>query len=141
MLTLTLLALLMTPGDLDTAARTVWGEARGDPDSMLAVAWVLKNRVDSRHRRENTVSGVATEPYQFSCWLDSDPNRPKLMAVGMDDKAFRLSLIAVLEAWTTEPDPTNGATHYHTAAMPPPGWAVGHMPKRIGAHLFYVDID
>lgn len=137
------LALTMTPADIELAARTVWGEARSESFAgMLAVAHVIKNRVTDRHRRENTIAGVVTEPSQFSCWLDADPNKQKLESVGPNDFKYLLAMRAVLEAWTGDEDQTNGATHYHTRSMDLPYWAVGKEPSaRIGEHIFYAGID
>jgi hypothetical protein len=36
-----------TARDIDTLARTIWGEARNQGrEGMIAVAWVIRNRVD-----------------------------------------------------------------------------------------------
>ncbi len=132
----------MTPEDVILATRTIWGEARSESyEGKVAVAWVMKNRFSGRHRRENTMAGVVTEPYQFSCWLDNDPNKDKLETVGPNDEQFLESMKAFLEAWTGTDDPTFGATHYHTASIDP-NWSVGKTPVvKVGAHLFYNDID
>lgn len=40
-----------------------------------------------------------------------------------------------------EPDPTQGACHYHTEAVAP-AWSEGKKPAaHIGTHLFFNDID
>ena len=139
-----MIATLLTCSDVDIAARTVWGEARSESyEGMKAVAHVLWNRYYARHRKENTLAGIATEPYQFSCWLDSDPNRAKLHQVTMSDPKFRLAWRAVLEAHEenqTGDDPTSGAQHYKTAKARPK-WALGHEPVAvIGRHQFYAGI-
>jgi spore germination cell wall hydrolase CwlJ-like protein len=103
----------MTPADIELASRTVWGES------------------------------VVTEPYQFSCWLTSDPNKKRLENVGPDDKHYLLAMKAVLEVLTApeSDDPTNGAQHYHTKAISP-SWASGKRPTlSLGNHLFYANID
>ena len=59
----------MTPADEDAVARTLWAEARGEGfEGMKAVAHVIINRWKRRHRKESTLCGVATEPWQFSAW-------------------------------------------------------------------------
>ena len=134
----------MTPADIEIAARTVWGEARSETyQGKLAVAWVIRNRFDNRHRKENTLAGVATEPFQFSCWLDNDPNKVKLEEVSANDREYLLSMRAVLEVLTSskKEDFTNDATHYHTKGISPV-WASGKSPTvRVGNHLFYSNID
>lgn len=137
--------LMMLSADLDVAARTVFGEARGESfEGQEAVACVLINRALARHRGEYRLSGVCLEPLQFSCWNRDDPNLPQLLATGPHDRAYRNALQAVLSALNVVEvgdDPTRGALHYHTAAIAP-RWSQGKAPcARIGAHLFYNNID
>uniref|UniRef100_UPI001C3F473A cell wall hydrolase n=1 Tax=Paraburkholderia ferrariae TaxID=386056 RepID=UPI001C3F473A len=52
--------------DLDYLARTLYGEARGESyQSKLAVAWIIRNRVQRGHK---TYKQIVTAPYQFTCW-------------------------------------------------------------------------
>lgn len=135
----------MLYADLEYLARTLYGEARGEGlPGQIAVACVVLNRTAQRHRRENTIAGVVTEPYQFSCWLDADPNRAKLLAVNLSDPVFRqcneAALIAVGMVERGD-DPTRGALHYHADSIEP-AWALGKSPcARVGRHLFYSNID
>ena len=107
-------------------ARTLWGEARGcGAVGMRHVASVILNRV--RHPRwwGHDIPSVCQAPYQFSCWLRSDPNRAKLLAVTDADPMFRVALTvgAVAIAGTLE-DETDGADSYYAMSMPaPPSWA------------------
>ena len=134
----------MTPEDILIATRTVWGEARSEPyEGKVAVMWVIRNRLEDNHRRENTLVGVVTEPYQFSCWLDNDPNKAKLEAVGPNDPMYLESMKAVVDVLTSpeESDPTKGSQHYHTKTILP-RWAEDETPVyEVGHHLFYYDID
>lgn len=132
------------PDAVDVLARTIWGEARGEPlKGQEAVAAVVLNRVAVAKGRRNfwwgwTVETVCRKPWQFSCWNANDPNRAKLLAVQAGDLGFdtclriaRRALAGVLA------DPTRGATHYHTRAVEP-SWAKGRAPTvEIGNHLFY----
>jgi len=131
---------MLTAADIDIGARTVWGEARGEPyEGKLAVAHVILNRWRARHRGETTVFGVCSEPKQFSCWNESDPNRPKMIAIGAAEPSYRECLRAFLEA-IDGPDPTGGALHYHTIGVRP-RWSRGKRPSAvIGAHKFFVGI-
>lgn len=143
-LILVLYSPMILTADLEILARTVWGEARSEPfEGKVAVAAVVINRVEARHRRETTIAGAATEPFQFSCWNPRDPNSVILRQITLDDKYFRESYKAALTALDGE-DPTNGATHYHTIQQPkwattwPPNWAIGEQPSAvIGDHAFY----
>ena len=131
----------MLLADLDILARTVWGESRSEEFlGQVSVAHVVLNRVKSKHRRETTISGAATEPYQFSCWLENDPNREKLFSVNLSDHTFRLAYKAALSAIDGQ-DPTHGATHYHTISIAKPPWAKNKTPiVTIGNHMFYTGI-
>lgn len=129
---------------IDILARTLWGEARGEPLSgQEAVASVILNRVKiaKEHRTYwwgNDILAVCRKPYQFSCWNHDDPNFIKMTKVGLDDRAFgqclRLARRAVNGVLT---DNTRGATHYHAQGMIP-SWARGQAPTAIiGRHIFY----
>lgn len=138
----------MTPGDLDIMARTIYGEARGQPyEGKKAVAHVILNRL-LRYVNDNTISKVCLRHLQFSCWNRGDPNVVTLQTVPLDDlqaatstdKEFRSCLRAALEAFDEE-DFTKGATHYHTPAVSPP-WSQGKTPCLvIGGHRFFNNID
>lgn len=138
------------PVDLVTLARTLWGEARGEPvEGQIAIAWVVKNRVNnpgwwSRQKGDgivdDTIESVCLDPNQFSCWWDSQA--PKVRSRSIESLGpFMVAAQAVLDG--LEPDPTGGADHYHTIARPegvrvwPPKWAQGKAGKTIGRHIFY----
>lgn len=133
----------------DILARTLYGEARGEPvRGKEAVAAVVMNRV--RRARAaggtywwgGTVEEVCRRPWQFSCWNAGDPNRTKITTVAADNKVFQTcQRIARRALAGTLADPTGGATHYHAKAANPP-WARGKAPSaEIGGHLFYSDIE
>jgi len=133
---------------VDILARTLYGEARGEPvRGQEAVAAVVVNRVRRARERGGywwgtTIVEVCLKPWQFSCWNGNDPNRPKILAVNPDDRRFaaclRIARRAVAGALA---DPTDGATHYHALGRPPL-WAVGREPSAvIGRHRFYNDVE
>lgn len=130
--------------EVDVLARTIFGEARGEPhEGLEAVANVVLNRVSIAQKRGrywwgNNIIGVCQKPYQFSCWNKNDPSYQRL--INVTDKnihfatALRIARRAIIGAL---PDRTNGATHYH-ADYVSPYWAVGEKPvKTIGRHLFF----
>jgi len=142
-----------TPGGsveeaVDALARTLWGEARGEPvRGIEAVAAVIVNRVRAAERRGGfwwggSVVAVCRKPYQFSCWNANDPNRPKLLAVTTADPVFATCLRVARRAVAgLLPDPTGGATHYHAVGLHP-DWAAGHSPSaEIGRHVFYTTTE
>jgi spore germination cell wall hydrolase CwlJ-like protein len=132
---------------IDTLARTIWGEARGEGSlGMQAVANVVMNRVAFAQARGgywwgDDVTEVCLKPWQFSVWNPGDPNRELLERVTADDspifvEAVRLATYAVDGQLD---DVTGGATHYHTPAVSP-NWISAPGAIRlasIGNHNFY----
>jgi N-acetylmuramoyl-L-alanine amidase len=85
---------------------------------------------------------VCLAPYQFSCWLLSDANRSKMIALAEDDPMLRRCEVAFdTAAAARDADPTAGATHYHADTIAPPAWAVNLSPTaHIGHHLFFAGV-
>ena len=131
-------------------AMLVYGEARNqDVAGQIAVANVPKNRVFSHikwwSRKQidgaNTWKGVILKKCQFSCFLDDDPNLPKMLKAWENretDEAMRQAACIAKGVIERElKDNSNGATHYHTAAIHP-FWAKGETPvAHIEDHIFY----
>lgn len=132
--------------DLDTLARTIWGEARGEGKSgMQAVANVVMNRyklsqgsMAKARQFGRTVSEICRKPHQFSVWNISDPNFSKMMTVTRNDPSFRLAIEIARKALEGNlKDITNGADHYHTAQVNP-SWSKGEKPVAvINSHKFF----
>jgi|ERR1700733_1541444 len=126
---------------IDTLARTLWGEARGEGYSgMQAVANVVMNRVHAGNFPGGmSIQNICKAPNQFSCWNANDPNRPLLLAVTASDPQFAQALeIAAMAANGTLADITNGATYYHEASIPTPrSWGAVTQVADIGNHIFY----
>lgn len=129
--------------DLDIMARTLFGEARGEPtEGKIAVAWVIRNRLSRPKRFGSTIGAVCRQPYQFSCWNSHDPNLPKLKAVTLADPVFKECLQIATDVCADKiPDPTNGAQFYRAIGTPA-DWAIDHKPcAEIGAHEFFNDVN
>ena len=141
--------------DIDTAARVVWGEARGEPwRGKVAVMWVLVNRADharSYMKRTNskqhalygngTLASAARMPFQFSIYNKGDPNRKKLATAHRTAPwpECLAAVHAVLDG--LEADPTAGASHYCDARSRP-AWARNQTPTtQIGRHRFYLLVN
>lgn len=129
----------MVADDLDTLARTIFGEARSESlQGQVAVAWVVLNRVARPRWWGHTIEEVCLKPMQFSCWNYDDPNRVKLIAASLEDRAFLAAFgAAALAMSDTLHDPTQGATHYYATYIPRPSWAEDMQPTvSIGLHQF-----
>jgi N-acetylmuramoyl-L-alanine amidase len=122
--------------DDQVAARTIYGEARGEgPAGMDAVAHVIRNRFAAK-RFGKTIAAVCLAKYQFSCWLEADPNSKLLHELPDSDPELKTCMGYWLMSLST-PDPTHGATHYHVVGTFP-RWADGVTPLvTIGHHAFY----
>ncbi len=134
----TLPPVVLPSRDVDTLARTAWGEARGDgPEGMQAVCNVVMNRVRDR-RWPDSAHAVCVQPFQFSMWNTGDPNGEKARAVDRSDPLFADALaLADYAVIGRLPDITGGANHYFAPSVVLPGWAAG-MAKvaEIGGHRF-----
>lgn len=126
------------------AARTIWGEARGEGDvGMKAVAHVLLNR-QKDGRWGSMLGQVCRSPWQFSCWnFEDKDNRPFMEAFGVMAMELQAPAKAFDEACEEQAagiDPTLGATHYKRVGTPA-AWAVGKSPvATIGRHEFFAKI-
>lgn len=125
---------------LETAARTLWQEARGEPMiGQQAVAHVLWNRAKEGRWGPNLAT-VCLWRNQFSGWLSADPNFKAACALADDDKIL-VHLREVLTAAQNQADITQGANHYFAASMKqPPEWSKAMTFKgQFGNHKFWSD--
>ena len=131
---------------IDILARTIYGEARGEYKrlngglpSLIAVANVIMNRLNSKNDYGQSIAVVCLKAWQFSCWNHSDPNRVLLHQENLENEPIfqlcqNVAQHVVLGDW---PDVTKGSDHYHTTAVKPT-WSLGKKPMiQIGNHLFF----
>ncbi|QQG36009.1 MAG: cell wall hydrolase [Micavibrio aeruginosavorus] len=130
--------------EIDTLARTMWGEARGEGSiGMQTVACVVMNRLAISQQKGkfwwgHSVIDICQKPYQFSCWNRDDPNYRKVLHVDRRDRFFACALALARQGIAGRlADPTGGATHYHAAGAFP-YWSRAQEPTAvIGKHIFY----
>lgn len=128
--------------EIETLALTVWAEARGEPVAgQVGVTWVIRNRAARPRWWGRSISEVCLKPYQFSCWLPSDPQSLRLKDPATKRLQSYKSVLAVVKDVLAgkHPDPTGGADHYCTKAVAATTkWAKGATPIAvIGGHNFY----
>lgn len=125
---------------IDTLARTLFGESvPHNIEDATAIAAVIMNRVKLPNWPA-TVSEVCLQPYQFSCWNVSDPNRARIAKASGDwfDQCKEIATAAVDKKLD---DPTTQSTHYHTPAVNPK-WSRKKVPVyQTAGHYFFNDID
>jgi spore germination cell wall hydrolase CwlJ-like protein len=103
-------------------AATVFLEAEGEPDpGQLAVAWVIRNRMDQQKAAARVVilgpdEAVAGDqrPFEaFSCWNDDYVGRARQRLVRPNPDTWEACWRAASAAyWRLTPDPTRGAVFY-----------------------------
>ncbi|SFX01307.1 spore cortex-lytic enzyme [Thermoactinomyces sp. DSM 45891] len=112
--------------DVTLLARTVHGEARGEPyEGQVAVAAVVLNRLDST-QFPNTISGVIFQPQAFTCVADGqiwlEPN----------ESAYKAARDAI-GGW----DPAVGCNYYFNPVTATSKWIWSRpQVKKIGKHIF-----
>ena len=127
--------MILDYSDLDIVARTIMGEAEGEPyEGKVAVAAVIYNRARQPGWWGRTVKDVCWTSKQFSCWNDRDPRRNLMGDWDFANPIFRECMKAAIEA--VDRDPTEGADHYFAHGVVLPSWAVGKPTKEINGHSF-----
>jgi spore germination cell wall hydrolase CwlJ-like protein len=124
----------------DVLARTIWGEARGEPPGgMEAVASVVLTRAAHPRWWGRSIIGVCLQRAQFSCWNADDPNRAKCLTVtGADPDFLRAVVIAERAVAGKLPDTTGGADSYADLRFCNPEWAeTAQRTCKIGNQTFF----
>jgi spore germination cell wall hydrolase CwlJ-like protein len=106
---------------------------------MIAVACVIRTRVQHPRWWGANYHTVCMRPAQFSCWGSQDPNFAKLRAVTSADPAYADALLIAAEiASGRQPDITGGADTYADLADCHPSWAdPTKITCVIGRHTFF----
>lgn len=140
-LDLTPASLLAAPGDEDPAhcfAKNLYFEARSEGrEGMIAVGWVVLNRVDSE-LYPDTICGVIYDggerpPCEFNWWCDGRSDRPT------ERQSWELAQeIAAEMLDEPPPDPTDGALWFHGDWIEVPEWLQDRKRTlHLGDHFFY----
>ena len=129
--------------DLLALARTIYGEARGEPPAgREAVGHVIMKRVKG-DGFPNTVSEVCRQPKQFSCWSEGDPNRRLIEPILPGANPVFDECLATAERVMSgaAADTTAGATHYCSKMIAQPAWAKDAiLTTEIGTLKFYRNV-
>lgn len=114
--------------DIQLMARTINGEARGEPyEGQVAVGAVILNRVKSS-QFPNTIAGVIYQSGAFTAVADGQINQP----IAEDSTVYKAARDA-MNGW----DPTGGCIYYFNpdTATNKWIWSRPHV-KTIGKHRF-----
>lgn len=135
---------------LQTAARTLWQEARNQPlEGQRAVAHVISNRLKDG-RWGDTLGEVCLWHAGFSGWFSPrihdgvivhDPNFAPSCRIGDDDLVLGDFGTLIEAALNGDSDLTGGATHYYAKSIAPPTWVFGAtFCGQFGSQLFYKNV-
>ena len=125
------------PSPDDLAALTIYLEARGESFAgKMAVAAVIRNRMNLKYQSDGTVKGTVLKRKQFQPWNRKQPHQ---VLVSLNKRRMQDSLLA----WRLVQDGRNvvdGAVlFYNPRIARTPRWAqVGQKVATIGGHEFYV---
>jgi Cell Wall Hydrolase len=126
----------LDPRERDLLIKTVYGEARGEPDAgKAAVVHAILNRV-AAGGYGNGVSGVVLAPaegvdpkrgfHEFSPWNPAGvpEGQPAINTLPRDNPAAYAAIGNIVDKvyGGTGGDPTFGATHYYGYMPKPPPW-------------------
>lgn len=127
------------------AVVTIYQEAQGELYAgKLAVAEVIRNRINQKYSSDGTVAGTVLRPLQFSGWNAKDPGRVRNAKLDDADPIVQECAKAWDEAMAGS-DTVKGAVLYYNPdpKLVPvtPDWAMPDSAKevaRVGRHLFFV---
>lgn len=119
-------------------ARCIYSETKKVHEQEL-VAWVIRNRVETRYRGENTYESVVLDPYQFSAFNPGNPKRRlySTLTPDSDSPSFHQALEVAHRVYHARPieRPFSRKTrHFYSersmVGRKAPVWAGGHQPVR-----------
>ena len=117
-------------------ARCIYSETKREEEQEL-VAWVIRNRVETEYRGQNTYHDVVLDPYQFSAFNPGNPKRRLYtsLAATPESPAFVRALEVAHAVYhapaAARPFPERTRHFYSERSMvgvSKPNWAHGHTP-------------
>lgn len=136
-------------------ARCIYSETKRAEEQEL-VAWVIRNRVETEYRGQDTYRGVVLDPYQFSAFNPGSRKRRLFMSLGAfsDAQGWQTALRVAHEVYyaanSSRPFPAETRHFYSEQSMRGrlrPVWAEGETPVQAAGYTidprrfrFYTDI-
>ena len=119
-------------------ARCIYSETKKAHEQEL-VAWVIRNRVETEYRGQDTYEGVVLDPYQFSAFNPGNPKRRLYTSLSplSDSPSFRQALEVAHRVYYARPSerPFSRKTrHFYSERSMvgggAPNWSEGQRPVR-----------
>ena len=119
-------------------ARCIYSETKRGHEQEL-VAWVIRNRVETEYRGQDTYEGVVLDPYQFSAFNPGNPKRRLYTSLTplSDSPSFHTALEIAHKVYHASPRnrPFSERTrHFYSERSMvggrAPNWSTGHQPVR-----------
>lgn len=117
-------------------ARVIYSETKR-PHEQELVAWVVRNRVETRYRGASTYREVVLDPWQFSAFNRNSPKRRHYINLAVDARApgFQTALAIANDVVSAPPYERPFALttrHFYSErsmiGRRAPAWAAGHRP-------------
>ena len=117
-------------------ARCIFSETK-DPEEMELVAWVVRNRVETRYRGQSTYQGAILDPFQFSAFNPATTTRffytslPLTAQLPGWQDAIRIAYLVKTDDGRRRPFSTTTRHFYSELSMvgrSHPIWAIGLVP-------------
>ena len=117
-------------------ARCIYSETKR-PEEQELVAWVIRNRVETGYRGQNTYDGAVLDPYQFSAFNPGSAKRRLYTTLDGDSdaagwqKALRVAHQVYFSPASERPFPEKTRHFYSERSMvggKTPAWASGKTP-------------
>ena len=128
----------LTPlSDEQLAALTIYLEARGESFAgKLAVAAVIRNRMDAKYQSDGSVKGTVLKRLQFQPWNHASPEDVRFT---ISQSRMRDSLLAWQMVQDGRQVVEGALLFYNPRLVETPRWAtVSHKVASIGGHEFFV---
>ena len=125
------------------AVVTIMQEAAGEPYvGKVAVAEVIRNRMQMKYSSDGTVAGTVLRAKQFSGWNTADPGRIRNIRADDDDAVVRECMRAWEEAKHGSDTVANAVLYYNKKLVPDtPEWALPESAihvATVGQHDFFI---
>lgn len=136
-----------TDKEMNLLTRVVYGEARGENEADQAniVHSVLNRASDQKRRYGGSISDILLKKNAYTCLNPNDPNYSKLLSLSSSSKEYQeiYSVVrrTVISRMNGGEDPTQGATHYHTAGVNPTWNTSAKKMIKLGSHKFWIGVD